>query len=94
MGNVYGSAEGEIEWTYNYIANRYGNPSNARAFWNCIGLCGGVQNQQHGIEIGTAHCQRWAEGALCWVPIGARASLCAPTWRQRSGAGGASTTTH
>jgi hypothetical protein len=40
MGNAYGSAEGEIEWTYNYIANRYGNPSNAWAFWNCIGQCG------------------------------------------------------
>jgi hypothetical protein len=27
-------------WTYNYIASRYGNPSNAWAFWNCIGQCG------------------------------------------------------
>jgi hypothetical protein len=40
MGNAYGNPEGEIDWTYNYIASRYGNPSNAWAFWNCIGQCG------------------------------------------------------
>jgi hypothetical protein len=42
MGSAYGSPAGEIDWTYNYIANRYGNPSNAWAFWNCIGQCGGT----------------------------------------------------
>jgi hypothetical protein len=39
MGNAYGNPAGEIDWTYNYIASRYGNPSNAWAFWNCIGQC-------------------------------------------------------
>jgi hypothetical protein len=29
MGDAYGNPAGEIEWTYNYIASRYGNPSNA-----------------------------------------------------------------
>jgi hypothetical protein len=40
IGNAYGHPAGEIDWTYNYIANRYGNASNAWAFWNCIGQCG------------------------------------------------------
>jgi hypothetical protein len=36
---------GEIDWTYNYIASRYGNPSNAWAFWNCTGQCGATTNR-------------------------------------------------
>ena len=40
MGAAYGSATGEIQWTYDYIAQRYGNPSNAWSFWQCVGQCG------------------------------------------------------
>jgi hypothetical protein len=29
MGNAYGNPAGDIDWTYNYIASRYGNTSNA-----------------------------------------------------------------
>lgn len=53
QANMYQNAQGkwfipgdykvEVEWMANYIAGRYGNPSNALVFWNCIGLCGGVQ---------------------------------------------------
>ena len=39
MGAAYGSAEGEIDWAYSYIAGRYGTPAVAWQFWKCIGEC-------------------------------------------------------
>jgi hypothetical protein len=34
--------EGQIQWGIGYIRDRYDNPTNALAFWKCIGLCGGI----------------------------------------------------
>jgi hypothetical protein len=36
MGAAYGNPADEIDWTYNYIAGRYENPSNAWAFWTAL----------------------------------------------------------
>lgn len=37
MGDAYGDPKGELEWTINYVKNRYGTPKEAISFHNMRG---------------------------------------------------------
>jgi hypothetical protein len=33
------NVEGQLDWMIDYVANRYTTPTQALAFWHCIGWC-------------------------------------------------------
>lgn len=39
---IMNDLDGQISEGLDYIANRYGTPSEAWSFWNCIGICRGI----------------------------------------------------